>query len=663
MTILFIHGIVEIGGAERELLMIVDRLARLGYTPVLVCPGWGPLGEELAKLGIPIRYAPLPPWRKVFAYPKRPWAIRRLRDVIVAARPSLVCVNDIWWVPQTLRATVGLQVPVVAYVRQEIEAHKVRRYELDRLHLVFPVSLQIQRSLENGGVPPDRLRTLYSGLDVSRMPQQVDGLACRRLMGIPSDVPLIGTVASLFPRKGYDVMLKAMPKILPSVRDTHYVIIGKGDIAYERALRSLVDKLGLSHVVHFQGFQENVYPFLAALDIYVHPALMEGFGIAVLEAMAMSKPVVATSVGGLPEIVQDGQTGVLVPPSDPDTLAQAVTGLLLDSSRRGEMGKKGRQRVETVFTADCMMTHLTAAYSHVTGKSGHIPSMITRSEPERRLHSRSLARPRATDMKLHCFSCATVVYPNDPEADCAYHSYYLKAQVAAFEHTGVQQTLIQNGCEFPSLGIPVLRNPIPKSLAYNYLVCDTNCAGDYWVFLPEDCRITPKGWEAIRLRTGYPCFSLAKDPKCLVCRKGVFAKLAAEIRLACDLNFLGKEISHMLIRGELEKQGFHSITPNWPKVSEHPPLWANEYLEMIPGIQADANTLRRMPTLDDYNISGYRASAAEIEGVYEKIVHSSLARAEANALACKSLVSHYGPLVTEVPYRPFEQSASSNESD
>ncbi len=255
-------------------------------------------------------------------------------------------------------------------------------------------------------------------------------------------------------------------------------------------------------------------------------------------------------------------------------------------------------------------------------------------------------------MNLHCFICATVVYPNDHAVDLKLHAYYLHAQVAAFQKTGVSLTLIQNGCEFPSLRIPVLRTPIPKSLAYNYLLCDANCAGDYWVFLPEDCRITAQGWEAIRKRDGRACFSMAKDPKCLVCRKGIFDGLAPEARAACDLNFLGKEISHMLVRGELEKHGFHCITPNWPQVSTDPPLWANEYLEMIPGVHPNANILRCMPALDDYGISGYKASTAKIEELYARIVKDRLDRAAAEALACKSLISRYGPLITEVPYEP-----------
>ena len=255
-------------------------------------------------------------------------------------------------------------------------------------------------------------------------------------------------------------------------------------------------------------------------------------------------------------------------------------------------------------------------------------------------------------MKLHCFVCATVIFPDDPEADRKHHAYFLHAQVAAFQKTGVPVTLVLNGCEFPSLGFPVIRNPVPKSLAYNYLLCDANCAGDYWVFLPEDCRITPEGWEAIRKRSGRACFALAKDPKCLVCRKGIFDELAPEARAASDLNFLGKEISHMLVRGELEKQGFHCISPDWPKVSEDPPLWANRYLEMIPGVHPNANILRRMPALDDYGISGYKASAARIEELYARIVRDRLGRLSAEALACQSLISRFGPVITEVPYEP-----------
>jgi len=120
-----------------------------------------------------------------------------------------------------------------------------------------------------------------------------------------------------------------------------------------------------------------VYPVLAAMDVYVHPALMEGFGIAVLEAMAMRKPVVATTTGGLPEIVQDGQTGLLVPPGEPNALAQAIVNLLQDSTRRVAMGRSGRSRVETIFTVEAMMDRLIAAYGLLLGKEASLSSSVS----------------------------------------------------------------------------------------------------------------------------------------------------------------------------------------------------------------------------------------------------------------------------------------------
>src|SRR5207245_5478451 len=141
----------------------------------------------------------------------------------------------------------------------------------------------------------------------------------------------------------------ALPAILRSFPNLHYVIVGSGEPAYERTLQGVVSRLGLENRVHFMGFQNVVYPYLAALNLYVHPALMEGFGIAVLEAMAMRKPVVATTTGGLPEIVQDGQTGLLVPPGEPNVLAQAIVSLLLDSTRRVAMGRSGHGRLDALL--------------------------------------------------------------------------------------------------------------------------------------------------------------------------------------------------------------------------------------------------------------------------------------------------------------------------
>ncbi len=379
VPVLFIHGITQIGGAERELLLILEHLERQSYAPVMVCPDKGPLVDELNRLGIEMRYVPLPPWRKVLAYPKRARSIRQLQDVIREIHPALIHVNDIWWVPHSLRANSGLGVPILAHVRQEIEPRKVHRYGLDRADVVLPMSRHIQQSLEAGGVPGRRLLTLYSALDMTRVPQREDGRRRGRRFGIPDDVPLIGTVANLFPRKGYEVILKALPKILVSFPTMQYVIIGQGGSGYERSLRSLVGNLGLEKTVHFVGFQKEVYSCLAAMDIYVHPALMEGFGIAMLEAMAMEKPIVASRVGGIPEVVEDGVTGLLVPPGDPEALASAVLRLVRDPNSRQFMGRAGKQRLQAHFTVEQIMKKLQFLYTRVVPSGNSMQSQRERA--------------------------------------------------------------------------------------------------------------------------------------------------------------------------------------------------------------------------------------------------------------------------------------------
>ena len=374
--VLFIHGIGEIGGAERELLTIASSLARRDYKPVVMCPSAGPFQHELATRGIETREGQFPAWRKVKGFFHRGEAVRSLQTVIAAERPSLIHVNDIWWVPQTLRACRGLSINIVAHVRQEIEPPKVQQYELDRVDLVIAVSHHIQRALEGGGVPKDRLRTIYSGLDIDRIPRHLDGAEVRRQLGLPAAAFVLGTVANLFPRKGYEVMLNAMPMVMAEVPEAHYLIIGTGDKAYGQGLKTLVKELDLEECVHFVGFQQSVYPVLAALDLYVHPALMEGFGIAVLEAMAMRKPVVATSTGGVPEIVQHGETGLLVPPGDPDALAQAVMSLLRDVPGCVALGQAARKRIEACFTVELMMSRLTSEYAGLLAERARAPQTV-----------------------------------------------------------------------------------------------------------------------------------------------------------------------------------------------------------------------------------------------------------------------------------------------
>jgi glycosyltransferase involved in cell wall biosynthesis len=365
LNILFVHGIAEIGGAERELLRMLKPLSCLGYNPIIACPAQGPFVQELVRRNIEHHSVVLPAWHKIRGYMQRASSARQLQKVIRNTHPVALHVNDIWWVPQTLRAAGDLKVPIVAHVRQEIEPRKVKHYDLADANLLLAVSHHIRDTLINTGIPAARVLTVYSGLDLRNILVEASPVGIRSKFGIPNEAPLLGSLASLFPRKGHEVMLKALPRVLRSFPDAHYFIIGTGDANYEAGLRSQVKSLGLDGRVHFAGFQDSVFGFLAAFTVYVHPVLMEGFGIAVLEAMAMGRPVVATTTGGLPEVVQHGETGILVSPGDDIALAEAIVTLLGDPERADSMGQAGRVRVRALFSEEAMMQQLGAAYESV----------------------------------------------------------------------------------------------------------------------------------------------------------------------------------------------------------------------------------------------------------------------------------------------------------
>jgi glycosyltransferase involved in cell wall biosynthesis len=145
----------------------------------------------------------------------------------------------------------------------------------------------------------------------------------------------------------------------------HYVIVGSDDHGYADRLKLLAHELKIADRVHIVGFQDPVQPFLAALDLYVHPALMEGFGIAVVEAMAMGKAVVATTTGGLPEVVAQDETGLLVPPGDVESLSETVVSLLQDRVRREQMGRKGCARAHERFSLDASVARMEQVYGEL----------------------------------------------------------------------------------------------------------------------------------------------------------------------------------------------------------------------------------------------------------------------------------------------------------
>ena len=261
-------------------------------------------------------------------------------------------------------------------------------------------------------------------------------------------------------------------------------------------------------------------------------------------------------------------------------------------------------------------------------------------------------------MKLHVFICASPLYPQDAQRDEALHAEYLDQQIRHYPEKWVRLSVLQNGCAFPHRQTEILRNPFPKNLAYNWLLCDANCEENYWLFLPEDCLVSQQGWDAIRLqmKKEEDCFALSKDPKALVCRRGIFRDVSLDLQILCDMNALGKEIGGALLRGELERKGLHCISKNWQRVSEEPKRWGNElYHEINTKDHPEINRARGLPIFQDYGLDGWKASREVLEDTFMKIIEKILDRQRQAAEQMKGTVSHYGPFITEAPYRGMVQ--------
>lgn len=257
-------------------------------------------------------------------------------------------------------------------------------------------------------------------------------------------------------------------------------------------------------------------------------------------------------------------------------------------------------------------------------------------------------------MKLHCFVCASPLFPDDMGRDRKAHEHYFDQSIASAQQGGVELTVIQNGCSFPTKNVSRIQNPIIKSLAYNWLVCDANCQGDYWLFLPEDCYVKPKGWKEIQrhMEKGKKCFALSRDPKGLVGKRGIFKGISNGVQTLCDMNFLGKEIGCVVLRGELDQKGFHCITKKWEKLSNNSDCWGNElYQTMNLADHPDINRSLHLPIFQDYGFDGWKATTTELETTFMKIVARGLERHRSQADALKGLISHYGPLISNLPYK------------
>ena len=216
-------------------------------------------------------------------------------------------------------------------------------------------------------IKPDKIKILYNGIKVEKYNVQVDVEKKKLELGIDPDAPVVGKIANLTPVKAHSFFLDAASKVLEKFPKTNFLLIGNGPL--EKQLKQYANDLNISNKIKFLGVREDIPEIISILDISVLSSLTEGCSNAILESMAGGKPVIATNVGGNPELIVDRETGLIVPSQDATALAEAECKLLSDKDLAIKMGERGRERVKSLYSMDKIVAEFEKIYRSVELKN------------------------------------------------------------------------------------------------------------------------------------------------------------------------------------------------------------------------------------------------------------------------------------------------------
>lgn len=371
IRVLYVIGGLSIGGTERQLIELVKNLDRRLYEPLICCERGGDLVVEAERLGIKVKIL-----SKKEVSLKNPFAflsvVRNIYNLFRDEKIDILqsCSVDIYtYIGLTLARFAGI--PVIISTRRSMEHFKSRFHFLaDAIvnrftDVIIANSEAVKRDvIQKERIEADKIRIIYNGVEPGRYKVRIDKCQKKMEFGISGNCPVVGIIANLFYYKGHREFLHSAKVARKKISNVKFLIFGQ-DNGIKKELETLAVKLGIKRSVVFAGLRHDIPEILQIIDIQVLSSYEEGFSNVILEGMAAGKPLVVTDVGGNPEAVINGKTGIVVPPKNSDKLAEAIIKLLENPQLAQKMGEEGRKRVRENFGIGKMVSQTEDLYNEL----------------------------------------------------------------------------------------------------------------------------------------------------------------------------------------------------------------------------------------------------------------------------------------------------------
>ncbi len=361
---------LDIGGAEKVLLSFIRKLNRDKYNVIVAyMKGEGKLTEDFRNAGIRVFDLKMKNRMNIRAIARLYRLLKR--EEITILHTHLIQADVCGFLAGKMAG-----VPVIISTKHNPDKFR-KRFSIcvwldgifsNHSDRVIAVSYAVKDFLIRWEkIHKHKFTVIHNGIDLEEFNIDADIPEKKKELGINLSSQVVGSVGRFDEQKGYMFFLEAIPKILESVPDVKFIFVGDGPL--QSKLEKLSRKLKVNRNVIFTGIRRDIPEILSVMDIFVLPSIFEGFGIVLLEAMAMGRPVIASRVGGIPEIVAHGLTGVIVEPANPSGITSSVVKLLKNPMEAKRIGDAGRREVEKRFTAGAMARKIENVYDEILSKT------------------------------------------------------------------------------------------------------------------------------------------------------------------------------------------------------------------------------------------------------------------------------------------------------